>query len=595
MGKTAVNSFLVIFIASFCLLPGALPAQNLQDKPNIILIITDDQGIGDLGYTGNPFVKTPHIDQLARKSMRFTNFHVNPVCAPTRAAIMTGKYAQTTGIYDTYNGGAIMATEEITLAEILKANGYETGIFGKWHLGDNYPFRPIDQGFTHSVVHRGGGIGQPGDYENFFAGDRSYFDPVLFHNEKKLRTTGYCSDVFTNEALAFIKSRRQPPFFIYLAFNAPHTPLQVPQQYYDLYRKISLEDYKKEFRDTDADVEKMTEKDLEDARKVYGMVTNIDDNIGRIIRTLQSENIADNTIVIFMSDNGPQQRRYKAGYRGLKGSVYEAGVRVPFFIYGPALGIPEGKETNVLSAHMDILPTIAQLANIKTGLPRDIEGHSLMPLIKDGMRSLHERTLFTEWGRGYPVPYQNMSVHKGDYKLVTQTHYQGTVDDFALYDIANDPSEKNNLIHQQRARAESMKDELDGWLDELNAHPNNRRVYNIKIGTSGENPVVLNRNDAKGPVGVWTQSEIYAWWDIEIAEDGIYHFSFRFLEDLKTPGDMVLKLYPYHFSLPVKDRDSNTLKMKDIRLRKGIYRLEPQFVFEGKQWLPFYVGVERKF
>ena len=570
-----------------------MPAQNRDAAPNIILIITDDQGIGDLGYTGNPFVKTPQIDHLAARSMRFTNFHVNPVCAPTRAAIMTGKYPETTGVYDTYNGGATMATEEITLAEVLKANGYQTGIVGKWHLGDNYPHRPMDQGFMHALTHKSGGIGQPGDVENFAAGDRAYFDPVLFKNGKKVRTKGYCSDVFTEEAIAFIKDQRADPFFLYLAFNAPHTPLQVPEKYQNLYKDISLADYRKEFRGKDSDVENMTERDLEDARKVYGMVTNIDDNVGKIIRTLEDEGISEKTIVIFMSDNGPQQRRFKAGYRGQKGSVYEAGVRVPFFMFGPGQGIPEDSETNVLSAHIDLLPTLVELANIRSGLPDDLVGRSLVPLIMNRSQSPSERVVFTEWGRGYPVPYRNMSVHQGEYKLVAHTHHAASVDAFELYDLTKDPFEKNNLVRQERKRAEAMKDKLDGWLDALSAHPNNLRNYTIPIGSAAENPVVLNRNDAKGPSGVWTQSEIYAWWDVEIVEDGVYDFDFQFLENLTTPGNIVLKLYPYHFVFPVTGNGLDTVKLKDIRLRKGVYRLEPSYAFDGKSWLPLKVSVTR--
>ncbi|MCK5466869.1 MAG: sulfatase-like hydrolase/transferase, partial [Cyclobacteriaceae bacterium] len=186
---------------------------NIEDKkqaianlPNVILIMTDDQGIGDFGFMGNPYVKTTNLDKLASQSLNLTNFYVSPVCAPTRASLMTGRYSERTGIYDTYNGGAIMSQDEVTMAEVLKENGYKTGIFGKWHLGDNYPYRPIDQGFDEALVHRGGGIGQPGDFANYFAKDSSYFNPVLFHNGVAQKSSGYCSDVFTNGAINFINS-----------------------------------------------------------------------------------------------------------------------------------------------------------------------------------------------------------------------------------------------------------------------------------------------------------------------------------------------------------------------------------------------------
>ena len=217
-----------------------------------------------------------------------------------------------------------------------------------------------------------------------------------------------------------------------------------------------------------------------------------------------------------------------------------------------------------------------------------------MNLITNKAQALPERTIFTEWGRGYPVPYQNMSVRRGGYKLVGQTHYQAALDDFEMYDLANDPGEKNNLIGTERRRAKAMKEELDKWLTEMNAHPNNRRVHHIPLGTRAENPVVLNRNDAKGPAGIWTQSEIYGWWDVEVMEDGVYDLKFEFLDSLTTPGNMVLKLYPYQFTLPVKENISAAVEMKGIRLSKGTYRLEPHYAFQGKQWLPLSVIVEKR-
>jgi arylsulfatase A-like enzyme len=199
-------------------------------QPNVVLVITDDQGYGDLGFTGNPHVKTPVLDNFARESIRFNQFYVSPVCAPTRASLMTGRFSLRTGVRDTYNGGAIMAPEEVTIAEILKNAGYTTGAFGKWHLGDNYPSRPNDQGFDESLIHLSGGMGQPGDFTTFAKGDSSYFNPVLWHNGEQKAYEGYCSDIFAGEAVTFIEKNQGKPFFCYLAFNAPHTPLQVPEE-----------------------------------------------------------------------------------------------------------------------------------------------------------------------------------------------------------------------------------------------------------------------------------------------------------------------------------------------------------------------------
>lgn len=573
----------------------APPVHPAAARPNIVLIMTDDLGIGDLGYQGNPFVQTPHIDKLAGRSTRFTNFHVQPVCSPTRAALMTGKYPEKTGIYDTYNGGSIMASEELTLAEALKSAGYSTAIFGKWHLGDNYPYRPQDQGFSTSLVHKGGGIGQPGDLDNYPAGDSAYFSPVLYQNGKKIKTKGYCSDVFTDAAVGFIQNHDSSPFLLYLSFNAPHTPLQVPQQYYEKYKSLSLEAYKKRFGATDEDVANMSEKDLDDARKVYGMVSNIDDNIGRVVAALKNRKIADNTIIVFMSDNGPEQRRFKLALRGRKSSVHEGGVRVPFFMHGPKTGIPVNREISALSAHIDLLPTFMELAGVQASLPADVDGQSLVPFLKNKDRTPLNRPLFTEWGRGFPIPYQNMSVHQGDYKLVAKTHYQASIEKFELYHLGRDPAEKNNLVSQEREKALEMKARLDAWMNLLYAHPNNRQVQYIKMGRPDENPVVLNRNDAKGPVAPWKQSDLYGYWDVEVLEEGKYDFTFHFMKEVAEPGNMLLRMYPYQFALPNADVRARSLKLEKVKLLKGTYRLEPQYSSRTQQGvLPFYVEVEKK-
>ena len=232
------QTFRALLLATFLLLGIKSFAQQKERSPNVILIITDDQGFGDLGFHDNPHINTPTLDAFAKESVRFTNFYVSPVCAPTRSSLMTGRYSLRTGVRDTYNGGAMMATSEITIAELLKSENYTTGIFGKWHLGDNYPMRPSDQGFDESLIHLSGGMGQVGDFTTFFQGDQSYFDPVLWHNNEQQKYPGYCSDIFANEAIKFIEKNKDQPFFTYLSFNAPHTPLQVPEEYYQKYKDI---------------------------------------------------------------------------------------------------------------------------------------------------------------------------------------------------------------------------------------------------------------------------------------------------------------------------------------------------------------------
>ena len=345
-------------------------------QPNIILILTDDMGYGDIGYNGNPLIKTPHLDLLAAESIRFTNFYVSPVCAPTRASLLTGRYAMRTGIYDTYAGGAIMKTEEITIAEELKSLGYNTACIGKWHLGENYPFRPTDQGFDYSLVHLSGGLEQPGDfYENFIRKDSSYFDPWVEENNIKTRLDGYCTDAFTSKAIQFIEENQNNPYFLYLAYNAPHTPLEVPQQYLDMYRNMNYQADTFGVNGHD-EFDRLSEKNINAARKVYAMISNIDDNVGRLQDYLEKSGLLENTIIIFMGDNGPQQPRYKGGLYGRKGSVYEGGIKVPCFWYLPGdKTIPD--VINAPLAHIDVLPTILDIIN--KDATNETDGYSFLP------------------------------------------------------------------------------------------------------------------------------------------------------------------------------------------------------------------------
>lgn len=579
----------LIGTASICLFSGIIQAAPLSAKtkpPNVIIILTDDAGVGDFGFNGNPLIKTPHLDQLAARSTRFTNFFVSPVCAPTRASIMTGKFSQTTGVYDTYNGGAVMATEEITLAEILRDNGYQTGIFGKWHLGDNYPYRPVDQGFLESFVFKGGGIGQPGDHDNYFKFDSAYYNPTMYLNEKKVSTKGYCSDVFTDEALRFIRSETNKPFFVYLAFNAPHTPLQVPERYEAMYKSLTLDDFSK----IPGSPKNMTEKDLDAARKIYGMMTNVDENIGRLMDELKNKDLLDNTIVIFLSDNGPQQNRYKMGLRALKGSVYQGGIKTPCLIHFPK-ALPANREIATTAAHIDLLPTILDLCRIKSPVKSQINGRSLIPLIDGNDQEFSKRTLFFEWGRGFPIPYRNFAAMKGNFKLVGNTDHQSGIEGFELFDLSVNPDESKNVISENHEKAQSLKAELEKWYFETVSHPNNLRVHPVIVGTNHENPVVLNRNDAKGSPGIWEQEEIFGYWDVRIATSGKYSVRANFIKELKEPGTLYLKMYPYQYAVNSLGNASE-LSITEAFLGKGDYRLEIYFQTKsGKNIFPLTCSV----
>jgi len=560
-------------------------------RPNIILCITDDQGFGDLGFHGNPDIQTPVMDRLARQSVRFSNFYVSPVCAPTRASLMTGRYSLRTGVYDTYNGGAIMAAEEVTIAEVLRSAGYTTGIFGKWHLGDNYPFRPQDQGFERSLVHHGGGIGQVGDVRNYFKFDRSYFDPVLSKNGVPIQTRGYCSDVFTDAAIEFIQENRERPFFLYLSFNAPHTPLQVPDEYYRKYKdlELSLDRYPQK----GYPVSEMSERDKDSARRVYAMVNNIDDNLGQLLRKVESLGLDSDTVVIFMTDNGPEQNRYRAGLRGRKSSVYEGGIRVPCFMRFPGR-MQENFEVDTPAAHIDIFPTILALCGIPLSKDADVDGKNLLPLVRKQKVDWADRPLFFHWQRGFPEPYRNIAVRKGKHKLVGNSPYSAVLEDFELFNLEKDTYELENIQSEHPDVTRELKKEFDDWYEKIMKSPHLNQIQRIKLGTRHENPVTLNRNDAKGSQGIWAQDKIYGYWDVAVEEKGLYDFTFHFREKIARKGMMRLRLGTFQRSLRNTDTEALALEMKNIHLEKGHYRLEPWYRAEGGNYFPFYVEMKKR-
>ena len=555
---------------------------NLETEyPNVIIVITDDQGYGDIGYNGNPHLITPNLDKFASESIRFNNFNVSPVCAPTRSSLLTGRYSLRTGVTDTYNGGAIMSSSEITLAEIFNENNYKTGIFGKWHLGDNYPSRPTDQGFQESLIHLSGGIGQVGDFTNYFKGSTSYFDPILWLNNKQKKYDGYCSDIFTDEAIKFIENNKDNQFFCYLSFNAPHTPLQVPDKYYQMYKDIDPTNINGESL-------KMTEKNILDAKKIYGMVTNIDENFGKVINKLDELNLKENTIVIFMTDNGPQQPRYVSNLKGLKSQVYNGGIKVPFYLNFPKIH-NEGFDLDFFSAHIDLLPTLAKLCNLPIPNDRKIDGIDLF----DNNINKKERNFFSYWTRKSPELYKNISLNTGSYKLVGNTNYNSRIEDFELYDLEIDPYESENLIVKEKSIALEMKASMDKIYHELINSKNLINKPRINIGTINENPTFLNRNDASGQRGIWSQNEVFGFWKARF-KSGLYDFKFKFINLDFSVGEMTLELGNNVYSNEVNvDKDGFVL-MKDIKIYEGNYDLIPFLRSNRKNILPFWVEIKKK-
>ncbi len=493
-------------------------------RPNVILIMSDDQGYGDLGSHGNPVIRTPNLDRFAKQGVEIRTFYVCPVCAPTRASLMTGRYNYRTRVTDTYIGRALMDPDEVTLAEMLGSAGYRTGIFGKWHLGDNAPLRPNDQGFQESLVLRGGGLGQPSDSPRQ-AGSR-YTDPVLLHNGRELKTKGYCSDLFTQAAIRFIQADRDRPFFVYLPFNAPHTPLEVPEYYRAMYagKDLSTSAFPEVGRPIEGKI------DPEATARVYGMETNIDDNVGRLLARLGELGLAENTIVIFLTDNGPQQPRYNAGLRGRKGTVYEGGIRVPFFVRWPG-HFEAGRQLDVAAAHIDIAPTLLEACGVAKPEGVTFDGRSLLPLLEGKASSLPERTLFFQWHRGYvPELFRCFAARDARWKLLQP---QGTGEGpgpkdprFELYDLKADPYEQHDLAKEKPEVVERLKAAYETWFRDVCA-TRGFDAPRILLGSERENPTLLTRQDWRGEQASWGPKGL-GHWDVEVARTGDYRVTLLF-------------------------------------------------------------------
>ena len=536
--------------------PGAAAADAAQ--PNIVLVMTDDQGYGDFGFTGNPVLRTPHLDALAAQSATVERFYVSPVCTPTRASLMTGRYNYRTRAIDTYIGRAMMEPEEVTVAEMLRDAGYATGIFGKWHLGDAYPMRAMDQGFEESLVHRGGGIGQPSDPPG---GEGRYTDAVLFRNGQREETTGYCTDVYFDAAFDFMARAvaEGKPFFAYVPTNAPHGPFHdVPEDWLEHYRQADL-------NPALLDSGQASEQVLDRLARSYAMIANIDENVGRLMARLDELGLAENTLVVFLVDNGPDRDRYNAGLRGRKGSVFEGGIRSPLLARWPARLPAGGEPVDRIAAHIDIAPTLLDAAGVQPTAGLHLDGRSLLGLLAgdgrngggggakgnadssgngdaaedDGDSSgsgdgdgrgegdddaWPDRTLYFQFHRGdEPTAFRSFAAVGQRYKLVHPSpRGEGDWDGelhLELYDLQADPGETRNLIAGTRTArsapstavaaspssgsrddptevAARMSHAYLEWFENVSStRPDNYAPPRIVVGTDHEPVTVLTRQD----------------------------------------------------------------------------------------------------
>lgn len=535
------------FLAGTASLIGAAPRLDAQKtrRPNVLVIITDDQGYGDLSIHGNRHLKTPHMDRIGQEGVRFSQFHVSPVCAPTRSSLLTGRYNYRTGVVDTYLGRALMYPDEVTLAEMLGKAGYKTGIFGKWHLGDNYPLRAIDQGFQEALIHKGGGLAQPSDAP----GSPGYFDPVLWSKGKEEKVKGYCTDIFTDAAMEFMEANKQKPFFAYVATNAPHDPLQVEDRYVRPFLEAKLP---------------------ERVAKLYGMMVNLDENVGRLLGKVESLGLERDTLVVYLSDNGPAGLRFNAGMRGTKGTVYEGGIRVPCFLRWPG-AVKAGGRVDRLAAHIDLTPTILDACGVAAPSTVKFDGKSLMPLVRGEAAGWADRTLFFQWHRGdEPQAFRACAARNQRWKLV---------DGKELYDLEADPDEKSDVAEANPGVVAELRAAYEAWFKDVSA----TRGYappRMKLGTKHENPTMLTRQDWRGPRAGWKDGDL-GHWEVEIARPGRYEFTLTF-PPMEGAGEAEVVVG----DSPVAERvavaaKATTVKIGPVKLGAGRADIEPRLYVGG--------------
>lgn len=484
--------FAVILISVFCLQSNsehALRASDsitqAKDRPNVVVVLTDDQGYGDLGCHGNPVIKTPNIDKLFEESISLSDYHVAPTCSPTRSALLTGHWTNRTGVWHTINGRSMLRANEVTIGQLFKDAGYQTGMFGKWHLGDNYPYRPEDRGFTKVFRHGGGGVGQTPD-----VWDNSYFDGAYFHDGKIEEAKGFCTDVFFGEANQFIEGcvAKNESFLAYITLNAPHGPLHCPPKYLDMYK------------DQKANI-----------AAFFGMISNIDDNVGKTRALLRKLGVYKNTIFIFTTDNGTATGNsiFNAEMRGKKGSEYDGGHRVPFMVHWPAAGWNKKYIDPTLTHAVDVVPTLLDMCGIKKPDSLRFDGMSVKSVLDPNVHVQPvDRMLVTDSQRVRdPIKWRKSAVMGKTWRLVNGVE---------LYDISNDPSQKNDLAKKHPDRVTKMRKFYDDWWAEL--EPTFAETTEIYVGHPKAKKVTLTAHDWIHNGGTpWNQGHIrqagdYASW-----------------------------------------------------------------------------------
>jgi len=482
----------------------------LKTQPNVILILTDDQGWGDLSINGNTNLNTPHIDQLAKNGVILDRFYVSPVCSPTRAEILTGRYSVRGGVYATSRGGERLDLDETTMAEIFQQAGYQTAAFGKWHSGMQYPYHPNGRGFD--------------EFYGFCSGHwGNYIDPILEHNGQLVQGEGFLPDDLTNKAMEFIEKNKNQPFFLFLPFNTPHSPMQMPDEWWDKFADKEL------IQKGDGRAKETSEH----TRAALAFCENIDWNVGRLIKRLKALDLEEETILVYLSDNGPNGARWNGDMKGRKGSTDEGGVRSPCFIQWKNQ-IPAGSKIEHVSAAIDLLPTLADLSGISWKTKKTVDGLSLKPLLLNPSSKWENRLIFNFW-RG------KLSVRSQQFRLDHEDQ---------LFDMAADPGQWRDVAKDQPNVYQQLKKAKENWLEVISKELPEKDMRSFPIGHPDFSLTQIPARDGT-PTGEiqrsnrWPNCSFFTnWinvsdkiqWEVEVLESGQYEVTLYYTAPKESIG-----------------------------------------------------------
>ncbi|MBD3674746.1 MAG: arylsulfatase [Planctomycetaceae bacterium] len=510
-----VSTVLVVFLSLLT------QATSAEKRPNVIVVMTDDQGYGEFSCHGNPLIQTPHIDRFAAESLRLTDFHVSPMCTPTRGQLMTGVDAFRNAAINVSSGRTLLRPEIPTMADTFRAAGYRTGMFGKWHLGDNYPFRPEDRGFEEALWFPSSHINSVPDFWN-----NDYFNDTYIRNGQRRKYDGYCTDLFFDEAIEWIRKGGDQPFFAYIPLNAAHWPWFVPDKYREPIRQA--------MRDNPDVVKHLKPGKKDSLVSFLAMGANIDDNMGKLNEALNTSGLMDETIVVFLTDNGSTMGPdyFNAGMRGKKTTLWEGGHRVPCFIRWPGGNLGSPRDIRELAHVQDLLPTLADLAEVPL-LRKELDGVSLGSLFRGERETLDDRMLVINYSR---MPTFRVTYTKGN-PAIPQMNGAAVMwkgwrflENRMLFNIADDPHQDTNVADQHPEVVAQMRQHLEQWWDGV--RDDVFEPQRVIIGDDRENPMMLTacewldvfvdqqrqirRGDLKNGV-----------WHLNVAQSGTYTFELR--------------------------------------------------------------------